>query len=63
MAMKINNKYHLGQKVFLVTDSDQLERMVTVIGVRPQQLTYTLACGSESTEHFEEEIADERRVI
>jgi hypothetical protein len=27
--MMIENKYNIGEKVFLVTDSDQLERLVS----------------------------------
>jgi hypothetical protein len=60
--MIIDNKYEIGQTVYLVTDCDQLERFVISIIVHPNNLLmYKLACAAdETTEHFEFEIADEK---
>jgi hypothetical protein len=63
--MTIKNKYELGQLVFLVTDPDQLPRMVIQVGKNiTGGVLYVLACGSdEPAEFFEDEIQDERSVI
>lgn len=56
--MVIDNKYNLGQVVFLHTDPDQLRRIVTQINILSGGvLIYGLSqCGSYS-EHTEVEIS------
>lgn len=61
--MELNNKYNLGQKVFLYTDVDQLARMVTVLQVDLSgALLYKLACGTTETWHFEKEICADKNI-
>jgi hypothetical protein len=40
--MNINNKFNLGEIVYLITDEDQKERMVTGIQVRPNGICYLI---------------------
>lgn len=58
--MIIDNKYELGQMVFLKTDADQLEHMVTGITIRPNGFfIYSLTIDKLETEHFDIEISTE----
>lgn len=59
IMMVIQNKYELGQIVYLVTDEDQSPRMVTQIKIGADGgLIYQLSMGCDHTEHFELEISD-----
>ncbi len=62
--MTINNKYAIGQIVYLKTDDQQLKRMVLAIQVRANsQIIYTLASGSNESFHFEMEISTEKNIL
>jgi hypothetical protein len=61
--MRIDNEYDLGEKAFLITDEDQLERMVTAIIVKPGSLLYELSCGEDCSDHYGIEISKTRQVI
>lgn len=54
--MTINNKFSIGQRVFLATDPEQSERIVTAIIVGPYDLLYTLNLGTEQSNHYDIEI-------
>ena len=57
--MQINNKFKLGEIVYLITDIEQNERMVTGIQVRPIGLIYLLQHLVTETFHYEIEITNE----
>lgn len=62
--MKINNKYHLEQKVYLVTDVEQLPRVVVKVSQSiGNAISYTVHCCEIVSEHFECELSDEKNVI
>lgn len=61
--MKLNNKFNLGDHVYLTTDPDQLRRIVIAIQVSLNGLLYLLACGDSSCWHYEIEISNERDVL
>ena len=62
--MEINNTYNIGQTVYLITDSEQEERVVVAITVTQKKvLHYTLVCGTEESTHCDYEISDSKRVI
>lgn len=62
--MKINTKYNIEDTVYLVTDSEQLERIITSITILPNSLlVYSLICGTETSEHYEFEITEEPNII
>jgi len=61
--MLIENKFELGQTVYLKTDNDQSERMVIGISVRPSGLLYELSFGSVCSWHYEMEISEEKNVL
>lgn len=54
-------KYGLGEIVFLITDIEQNERMVTQVHFKGNNaLVYSLALGMEESDHYEMEISAER---
>ena len=59
--MTINNKYHIGQTVYLITDDQQLPRMVIGIKVCAKfGMLYYLACGEKETIHAEIEVSSDK---
>ncbi len=56
--MIIQNNFNLGQFVYLITDNDQRQRLVTAICVRTNFLEYQLSLGSGSSWHQEFEISE-----
>lgn len=61
--MTINNKFDIEQIVYLITDADQTQRMVTSIRVEKNSLTYCLACGTSESCHYEYEIATDKNFL
>jgi hypothetical protein len=62
--IKIELDFDHGQKVYLVTDPEQLERVVGDIRLVPGGVAiYYLKCGTEESEHYEFEISDTKKVI
>ena len=61
--MYIENHYDIGDMVYLHTDNDQLQRVVTGILVKPSSLTYALSCGSNESWHYDFEITVEKNVL
>lgn len=58
--MTISNKFNLKDIVFLITDPNQEQRMVTGIKVTPNGILYYLSLGSNESVHFECEMEYER---
>jgi hypothetical protein len=56
-------KYKLGQTVYLITDVEQLPRMVTGITLRPNTILYSLSLSVNETTHYEMEISSERDIL
>jgi len=52
--------FAIGQIVFLITDPEQLERIVTGYIVRPSQIVYYLSMETHETTHYEIEIASSK---
>jgi hypothetical protein len=61
--MKINNKFNIEDVVFLITDDDQLHRIVTGIQISQNGLLYRLACGTNESWHYEYEIATDKNFL
>jgi hypothetical protein len=54
--MVLDNKFEIEQTVYLKTDIEQKERIVTGFYVRNTSITYGLSCGTEETFHYDFEI-------
>lgn len=62
--MLINNRYDLKQIVYLLTDTEQLARIVVGIKVCADGcILYELACGTQETWHYEAEMSLERDAV
>lgn len=58
--MVIDNKYELGEILFLKTDSEQRKRICTAIVVCPDNsFLYELTCDTQSNRHYDFEISRE----
>jgi hypothetical protein len=62
--MVIDNKFELGEIVYLKTDGEQQPRIVTAIIVCPDNsFLYELACGVHSSKHYDFEISQEKNFV
>ena len=61
--MLIENKFDLGQLVYLKTDYDQSPRFVTAINIRPGRIIYGLVGGTVESWHDDFEISLEKSTI
>ena len=60
VMLKINNKFDIGQTVYLITDPDQNKRLVTNIIVTPIGVMYGLTFGDDESIHYEIHITEEK---
>jgi len=59
--MVIDNKFEIGQFVYLTTDREQLKRVITGINIKPNGgMLYQLQSGTVETYHYELELATEK---
>lgn len=61
MPLKINNKYNIGQTVYIITDPDQLERIIVGIKITPLGQIYLLGTLEGELEVYEIEISETKR--
>lgn len=61
--MLIDNKYNIGDIVYLLTDDEQKKRIVTAIFIEIGHILYKLTQGSTSSFHFDYEIATSKQVV
>ncbi len=61
--MVIENKFEIGQTVYLLTDKEQQARLVTGIRVCPNCLLYCLSFGTVVSDHYDFEISAEENIL
>lgn len=61
--MEFKSKYGLAELVYLITDTNQKERMVTGVKFNLSGVIYTLAHGTEESYHYEAEISKEKDIL
>lgn len=62
--MKLETKYNNGDIVFLLTDREQLERIVTAIQVCGNNcISYQLSSGSVASWHYDFEIIGQKDFV
>lgn len=62
--MKIETKYNNGDIVFLLTDREQLERIVTAIQVSGNNgISYQLCSGTVTSWHYDFEIIGQKDFV
>ena len=58
--MKItDNKYEIGQLVYLKTDTEQYQRIITAITLRETGIIYEVSQGEKVSSHYEFEITEQ----
>jgi len=60
---KYSFKYNIGDVVYLRTDPDQNERIVTGIRLRQNSITYLISYNVNESEHFDFEIAKDANIL
>ena len=55
--------FNIGNIVFLKTDSEQKERIVTGFIVRQNYISYNINCGTEESWHYDFEMTIEKDVL
>lgn len=63
MAMLIENKYEIGETLYLKTDKDQLPRIVYCFKVYKNEILYELVCGVITSGHYEFELSKDINVL
>jgi hypothetical protein len=61
--MLIDSKFKIGDTVFLKSDYEQSERLLTGLSVRQNGVTYGLSCGTVESWHYDFEITVEKNVM
>lgn len=55
--------FKIRQTVYLKTDPEQLDRIVTGYNIRPHGDSYLLSCKTEETPHYDFEISAEKDIL
>ena len=63
MAIVIDNKFEIGEFVYLITDPEQLQRVITGIVVRPAGVLYYATCCERETGHYGFELTKEKNIL
>ena len=63
MSKILDNKFEIGDTVYLKTDPDQLPRIVFSFEVTANETLYKLACGTGNSVHYEFEISITKNVL
>lgn len=61
--INIDNKFDIGQTVYLKTDTEQIKRMVTGFTVTKNDLIYEVSCGTIVSKHYDYEMSEEVNVL
>lgn len=61
--MVIDNKYNIGDIVYLVTDMEQLARIITGITVYPAGIQYEVFCNTQISHHYDFEMSLEKNIL
>lgn len=59
----LDNRFNIGETVYLKTDREQLPRIVFGFWVTKREILYKLASGKETSEHYDFEISLEKDVL
>ena len=61
--MLIDNKFNIGDEVYLKTDTDQNCRFVTGLSISATSIIYDLSCGVDESAHYDFEMTIEKDVL
>ena len=63
MAIVIDNKFEIGDTVYLVTDREQQPRMVFSFVVYRNEVIYRLATGTTTSDHYDFELSGTKNIL
>lgn len=63
MAIMIDNKFEIGEEVYLKTDREQLSRIIYCFKVFKNEIMYEVANGTTVSAHYDFEISKEINVL
>lgn len=63
MSKLLDNKFEIGDTVYLKTDADQSPRIVFCFNVYQKEILYDLACGEKTSKHYDFEISKEKNPV
>lgn len=63
MAIIIDNKYNIGDTVYLITDKEQLPRIVFCFIVYRQEIIYRTAAGTVTSDHYDFELTETKNIL
>jgi len=55
--------FDIGDSVYLKTDNEQCERLVTGINIRESGISYAVSCGTDESWHYAFEMTKERDIV
>jgi len=61
--MEINNLFNINEIVFLRTDPDQFERLVTAFQVEHNKIEYRISMGANFSWHSDYELSTEKSTV
>jgi hypothetical protein len=63
MAIVIDNKWDIGDTVYLKTDKEQLPRIIFRFIVYRNEILYELATGTINSSHYDFEISSDKNIL
>ncbi len=57
MSKVIDNKYEIGEEIYLKTDDEQLRRIVFAFVVTKDSVLYRCCCGVQVSDHYDFELS------
>jgi uncharacterized protein (UPF0303 family) len=57
--LNIDNKFNIGQIVYVITDKEQEPRIVVAIEISNKDLLYKVCHGVSTSEHYDFELSEE----
>lgn len=63
MSKLLDNKYEIGDTVYLKTDTEQIPRLIYCFVVYRNETLYKVACGTETSEHYDFELSTEKSAL
>lgn len=63
MITTIDHRFGIGDIVYLVTDNDQLPRIVYSVKLIKDSILYEIACGTTVSTHYDFEMSESRNVL
>jgi len=56
--INIDNKFDFGQIVYIITDKEQLPRMITAITLTKKDIIYECFAGTIQSKHYDYELSE-----